>query len=152
MRTMAEIAERCRSSDDFLGFEQSALLDFLDFEHAQPFLKPEVTPDQWKSKLLTREAILDIMREYMQFAWEKVENHRGISASRSVTKFHAWCWILGEDEAVEICTNTEYAQYGAPILRALSERFGFPLPSGEVWYERMSTGIPCGVSDCGCGR
>lgn len=32
---------------DFLGFKISDLIGYLDYEHAKPYLKPEVTADQW---------------------------------------------------------------------------------------------------------
>src|SRR5258708_17431040 len=122
-----------------LGFTGEALVTFLTFDEAAEVRAKDITAEAWAetTKLRTREAILAEMTEYMAFAWGKVENHRSISASRSVTKFKAWVWLLGDPDL-----TADYPQYGAPILREVCERFGFPIPEGSG-LPRMANGDPC---------
>jgi hypothetical protein len=82
----------------------------------------------------------------MAFAWGKARDHRGISASRSVEKMRTWVWLLDDPEI-----TANYQNYGAPILRAICERYGFPIPDGDD-MRRMSEGEPCRDGcDEGCG-
>ena len=57
-------------------------------------------------------------------------NCRGISANRSVMHMIAWLWLMGGEHrkfgrAVEHMFDNHYESYGKPILRAVSERYGF---------------------------
>ena len=150
MRTEEEIAQHIAATraEDVLGFYGEALLEFLSFDKARPFLKTEATVENWgATPPLTRDAVIARMREYMAFAWEKVRNHRGISANRSVDKMRGWVWLLGDDPI-----TASYPQYGAPILYSICDLYGFPVPDGED-IANMSEGLPC-RPDCdeGCGR
>ncbi len=151
MRTQDEIVEHIRANEGLLDFTASALVPYLDFEHAKPWLKEDVTADQWKPTPLDRETVLAEMREYMEFAWGKVEDHRGISASRSVDKMGAWVWLLGDDEVLADFKATGYPNYGAPKLAVVCRAYGFPIPDDEG-VQRMIQGDDCGIGDCGCGR
>ena len=147
-RTMSEIAKRLLESRKKL-FEGEVYLKFLDYEHAKPVLKEGIKPEDWDEPLpLTREAVLAEMRSYMIFAREKVQDHRGISACRSVEKMRAWIFVLGDDDCTE---DVDHAQYGAPILKAICERYDFPMPDDERTL-RMMRGARC-VPACeqGCG-
>lgn len=140
--------------EDFLGFVAEALLPFLSFEQAKPLLKPDATPENWASpEPLTGQSVLAVMEKYMSFAWGKVKDHRGISAGRSVEKMGAWLWLLGDDDLVAVAHDGEnYAQYGAPILKKICEKYGFPVPDDEGVL-RMAQGKPC-QSGCrdGCDK
>ena len=152
MRTANEIVDRCLAKGDIFGFSAEALAEFLTFEEAKPLLKDTATPDKWECEPRTREAVIRKMADYMNFAWGKVEGHRGISASRSVDKMRAWVWLLGDDDALREIERAEYAQYGAPKLAVVCHRYGFPIPADE-WATRMIAGEPCGAYEgCGCGR
>lgn len=158
MRTQDEILARARDKDtmDMLGFGMDVYLDYLPWEHAKSFLKEDCHAkfeDKWDSeclKELTRENVLAAMADYMTFAIGKAEDHRGISASRSVIKMGAWAWILGDEELLKKIADTEYAQYGMPILKVICEHLGFPFPD-EEWAQNMAAGRPCSP-DCyeGC--
>lgn len=153
MRTQEEIVERIHEvkTSDWMGTQVDDLLDFLTFESAKEFLKPEATKDKWEILELTKDFVLDAMRKYMDFAWEKCLGHRGISASRSLDHFRAWIWLLGDDQVLKDMEETEYAQYGAPQLRMLCEHYGFIWPEGVVAAQRMSVGKRCGTDyECGC--
>lgn len=146
MRTQDEIAGYAAGVEDFFGFKKEALVYCLDFEHAKPFLKDEVTEAEWEPTL-TDEDVLKDMRDYMIFAIGKCEDHRGLSAGRSVNKLNAWTWVLGFEPIEE-----PYAQYGAPILKALCERHGFEWPTDNDPLNRMAQGMKC-EPGCleGCG-
>lgn len=154
MRTLNELVEKLnhRDKNDIFGWEVEVLVPYLPFEMAKPWLKPEVTAETWVSMTFTEEAVLKEMRDYMAFAWGKVENHRGISASRSVEKMAAWCYIMGNDELVAyLGDGGHYAQYGAPMLAKVCQTYDLPIPDLES-LRNMIAGLPC-WSGCenGCG-
>jgi hypothetical protein len=102
-------------------------------------------------------------QRYLAFAIGKIVDHRGISASRSVTKLTEYAWLLGRDDVVKAMDGADYAQYGAPKVRAFAEGMGWPFadPAGPSYreapyreaLERMSQGEPCRDGcDEGCGR
>ncbi len=150
MRTQDEILARVQADRGVFGFAGEVLILFLDFEHAKPFLKDEVTAADWKPEPVDRETILGQMREYMAFAWGKVEDHRGISAHRSVEKMAAWTWLLGDEKVLADFKAADYENYGAPKLAVICHAYDFPIPDSEE-IQRMSEGLPCGAGDCGCG-
>ena len=100
MRTQSEIVAEIEKlkNNDFLGFKREDLIDFLDFEHAKPHLKPEVTNEEWHPAQNSRENILKQMEDYMAFAWDKANNYRGLSAGRSMAHYTAWIWLLGDEQ------------------------------------------------------
>lgn len=151
VRTIEEIITFYRASqqDDFFGFAGDVLLPYLPKDKVAEFAEPQ---ESYTPQPLEREFILKEMHEYMEFAWGKVEDHRGISASRSVEKMTAWLWLLKDDETRAFAENgSNYAQYGAPILKKICEVYGFPIPNNSI-IERMAQGKPC-EDDCdmGCG-
>ena len=154
MRTSAEIAEHYRRTrdDDFLGFAAGVLLAYLTAEEFREFAKPDADLSDWIARPLEREAVIAEMRDYMEFAWGKVRDHRGISAKRSRDKMGAWLFVLGDDELREVVERGAYAQYGAPALKAVCDKYGFPVPEGED-IARMMRGLPCrpGCEE-GCGQ
>jgi hypothetical protein len=130
MRTQQEIVDRFneRREEDFFGFEIGEYVDFLDFENAKEFLKDEVDAEQWKlaQKENTREVILKIMEDYMEFAWTKANNCRGISAGRSIGHYQAWVWLLGDEDVKALgILWMDYEYYGKAELVAICERFGW---------------------------
>lgn len=153
MRTQDEIAERYRAveSTDVFGFQREVLIESMDFEHAQPYLKPEVTAEQWVGARLTDGEVLKAAGEYMEFAWGKVIDHRGISAERSVQKITEHAWLLGRDDVMIAIVKAPHAQYGAPKLKVACEAFGWPIPDDDA-IRRMIDGEPCRPGcDEGCG-
>lgn len=152
VRTQHEIVERIRRlKDDFLGFRFEVLIAALDFEHAKPWLKPDVTAEQWETPD-TYDELLEGAVEYYEFALGKIEDHRGISASRSVEKLGEYAWLLNRDDVVTAMDAAAYEPYGAPKVKAFADGFGLPWPAGDL-FARMAAGEPC-EPDCaaGCGR
>lgn len=156
MRTQDEIEARVAAlkGDDFFGFETSDLLGALTFERVKKHLREDAAVDaaKWEAeRLKTDEDVRKQIVEYLPFAWEKAVGHRGLSAGRSIAHFRAWCWLLGDDEAVDTLDSEDrYVPYGAPLLAFLSDRFGVEKPT-ETAAVRMAAGESCGATyACGC--
>jgi len=139
-----------------VGFgTQGTSLSQMIGDKAKEFLKETVKKDKWDKKVpkAIKTNIVKEMKEYMKFAWDKCENHRGISAGRSISKFKAWLWLLEEDELIKFADlESNYQNYGAPILAKISEKFGFEIPDNS-YVKNMIKGEKCGADfDCGCGE
>lgn len=151
-RTEQEIAERVRRirEEDFFGFETGVLLGYLPYKVAVEFLRADhgLNESDWEQQPLDDSKILAEIAAYMTFAWDKATNHRGLSAGRSVSKLTAWSWLLGDDTD---WSEHPYTNYGAPVLKALCERYGLPMPDDEA-ARRMARGEKC-TDSCeeGCG-
>lgn len=128
MRTQQEIRDRAkaRATDDFFGFEISEYLRALDVDSLNALrgtvLKDDadvsgITPD-----LINDEAIRKHAIDYMAFAWGKANGFRGISASRSMSHYKAWLWMLGQDQFEDIVDGMEF--YGKPQLIRICEFLG----------------------------
>jgi len=129
MKTQAEIVDRLveRRKDDHFGFEWQQYASALDRHHIGPFLHEGVVPDEWKPGW-TAANLFGEMKDYMQFAWDKANNCRGISANRSVMYYVAWLWLNGDDAAsaaVQKEFDGNYCFYGKPILAAICEFYGW---------------------------
>lgn len=153
MRTIEEVIEyyRRESKNDPLGFEGEVLLPYLSAEQAREFLQEGADLSEWQQAPLLFESIVKQMCEYMTFAWGKVQDHRGISASRSVEKMCAWLWLLGDEETRAFAKDEHnYPQYGAPVLKKICDKYGFPVPAGSD-IENMVQGKKCSQDCAGCG-
>jgi hypothetical protein len=105
VRTVEQIVQHVRdiSQSDIFGFTTSDLLDFVPFDSAKEFLKPdshEEAAKEWKFEAPAPETIKAKMKDYLTFAFGKAEDHRGLSAGRSISHFKAWVWLM--DDATEI--------------------------------------------------
>lgn len=132
-----------------LGWEVDVLLDYLNFDAAKPFLRDEVTREQWEAPLgefagyggptdavrpvaLTDSAhMLTAAEKYAEFGWGKIAGECSVSASRTIDKMRGWLWLLGWDPA-EIIDSRDYGDYGAPQLTAVCEVLGFSTPKDEA--------------------
>jgi hypothetical protein len=123
MRTDDEIVARIDAlrPTDFLGFDTQDLIVVLPFERAKKYLKPDAPADQWHPEPRDRESVLRKMRDYMPFAWEKANDCRGISASRSMSHYASWVWLLGDD----LGDLTDYEHYGKDNLVRICEKYGW---------------------------
>lgn len=152
-RTQEEIAARVEAvkDDDTFGFKLEVLIAALDFEHARPYLRAEVTAEEWAKQQLCACDFESEARDYYKFALGKIRDHRGISTTRSVEKLTEFAWLLGRDDVIERTQNLAYEQYGAPKVKAWGEAFGMEWPTEEAMV-RMASGLPC-VEGCvsGCG-
>lgn len=125
--TVDDVLERCRTNTDYFGFSLDVLVPYLPIEMAREFLKPDVS--EWEQLTLNRTVIINEMTEYMEFAWEKALDERGLSANRSIIKMQAWLWLLGDTELLAFAENDRnYPMYGKPILRRICEVYELPVP------------------------
>ena len=127
MRTQNEIVEyfENKRESDLLGFETDILLQFLDYEHAKPYLEEDATAEDWGESLTDP---IQAMQDYMRFAWEKANNCRGISANRSIGHCMSWLWLAEEKDLlkrVEDEYKNNYQHYGKEILAHICESFGW---------------------------
>lgn len=148
VRTMEEVraryADATRYSRDVLGFGSEVL-----GVHLPEGWKPG-HEDKHKEHPLTEEYLRKAAKSYLDFAFEKAMDHRGISASRSVMKLREWMWLLGLDEVVAFCDDdNNYTNYGVPILKRVAAALEVPLPDMIAAWEDGSACTP----DCqeGCG-
>src|SRR3972149_3026035 len=150
MRPQEQIVKRIeRKQKEVMSFEPEVLMLYLDFEHAKPMLKPEATEKDWNGchTPYTRENVLKEAETYMrEYGWAECQEHRGISAERTIMKMTAWAWLLEEDDLLQKMKDTEYQNYGAPKLKVVCEHFGWPIPNDEP-TQRMMGGQMCRV-DC----
>lgn len=155
-RTADAIVERVLASRSFFGFDAEVLLSVITFENAKRLLpEPPDKPEDWGEVVPnTEEGLTAAAKDYMDFAWDKAEDHRGISAGRSVEKMTAYMWLLGKDDLVARIERDDipYTNYGAPVLREISREMGWDLPT-DPGLVRMMDGLPC-RPDCdeGCSK
>lgn len=161
IRSADEIAARIEQvkDEDWLGTESADLLVHLPYEQAKPFIKEGTTEAEFAA-VIAEDLEADLQHAaitYLDFAIGKIQNHRGISAGRSVSHFRAWLWLLLPDDQFDLFENAEYPQYGAPKVKAAAQLLGADLlwvAAVEVHPElaRMGAGNPC-TPDCieGCG-
>lgn len=127
-RTQEEILEKIKTlentGEDFLGFQRGDLINFLDYELAKPYLKEGVTKEEWDEVKDTDKDPVDVIKDYMEFAWMKANDCRGISAMRSLHHMKIWLWLAGEDEFLQEWDGFEsYEYYGKPQLIAICEKY-----------------------------
>lgn len=124
-RTQQEIVARLRQvradGKDLFGFRHEVLLAALDFDHARPFLHPTVTRIKWKQTADPDSHA----RAYLQFAIDKIIDHRSNSAWRSTVKLAELAWLLGRDEVVAAMDTAGYPRYGAPTVKAFADGLGW---------------------------
>jgi len=159
MRTREEILAKMREpSDSLLNWSSAVLLPFLAYEDAKEFLGAPKDAEQeaarvagWTIEPLAEVHIKEELRSYVEFGWGKIEDHRGLSADRTIQKCSAWVWLLGDNATLEKVEAAGYAQYGAPKLAAVCRAYGYPIPS-EDGVQNMIAGRPCrNGCDEGCG-
>ena len=154
-RSESEILERLKGIEaegGFLNFAPEVLREALGFEwcKAHGGTKEDAEPwESWDGKTLEEAA-----RSYLEFAYDKATDHRGISANRSVDKMREFAWLLGRDDVVEAMDAAEYVQYGAPKLKACADGLGwdFPDDNDNETLARMARGESCEeMCEEGCG-
>lgn len=152
LRTERDIVAVLREPEETFDFRDDTLLSFLPYAQAKAFLKDTVTEAEWATvaKLLTRANVLGVMYDYMDFAWGKARNHRGLSALRSVSHYRWWGWLLGDDDMVKLAEADDTGNYGVKVLQYVCDRYGFTPPDSPMFI-RMAAGLPCRREGCGEG-
>ena len=111
-------------NEDILGVMRNDCENFLEYVNVKSFLKPGITEELWNNKYRIKSDadILQIIKDYLPFAWDK--NEREISAGRSVQHFRTLIYLYGDMDFYKKITDMEdndYAPYGKPILKAVEE-------------------------------
>jgi hypothetical protein len=121
MKTQEEILQRIEEvkENDFFGHQRHDLVSYLEFENAKPFLKEGVTVEQWQVETKTPK---EKMTDYMEFAWNKANDKRGLSAARSMDHYTSWLWLDGDEELYKTLSDYEY--YGKPQLIEICKYLG----------------------------
>lgn len=168
LRPQAEIVERMRrfsnpaSFDDFMGFRREVLITAITRDSFRLFAGNDADPATLDAFAVTPpdpQQLLTDAVEYYHFALDKISDHRGISAGRSVEKLTEYAWLLRRDDVVEKMDNAPYPQYGAPKIREFAIGFGLVWPGDDGnsedttnMFRRMAEELPC-EPNCrrGCG-
>lgn len=154
LRSQDEIVTRLKEGEQAnlaSIYRWQVLAAVLDFEHGAAFCNPAATAADWGLPQTPEEVVRDA-REYLQFAIDKIRDHRSLSAERALAKLIEWAWLLCRDDALEAMRAAEHKQYGAPKVRAFAMAFGWwPDPAADEVFIRMADGLPC-EPDCrqGC--
>jgi hypothetical protein len=145
IRSIEEVRTRfndeTRQRADVLGFGSEVL-----GVHLQEALKEGSTADPLTEEFVKAEAI-----RYLEFAFGKALDHRGISAGRSVQKLREFAWLLGMDEAVAFADDeNNYPNYGVPVLKHMARALGVTIPPDiEKWEDGAMCNPHC---EEGCGQ
>lgn len=129
MRTQDEIVARYheRREHDLLGFEVHEYLLALDWEHVRPLLKDGAQESSQPFK--TDDDVRARMADYIDFAYRKCFDRRGISACRSIMHYEAWIWLIGDDELLAKidakCERDGSDDYGESVLDLIAEHYGY---------------------------
>lgn len=120
--------------EDFFGWAGEVLLDYISFEDAKEYFKSDYV-EEVKSGATKHTTVTDINEaaqdflDYMNFAWGKAQDERGISAGRSIMKLREWLFVMNRpDLAEEIDREDLYPPYGAPALISICEKMGIQVP------------------------
>ncbi len=149
-RTEDEVVEHTRAvGDDWLGFRAEVLVSHLSADKAREFCKEDADLSEWEALPLHVESVFAEMVDYLDFAWGKALDHRGISANRSIDKLSELLWLIGDDEVLALFEAADYMPYGAPQLAVISSAYKRPIPDDEM-ARRMASGLPChpGCTEC----
>lgn len=120
-RSQQEILDKMKSledsKDDIFGFQRGDLAIYLDVQHAKQYSEA-INEAEWQT---TQKTPAQQIIAYMPFAWEKANNCRGLSASRSIEHMKAWLWLDNNDLADQLDNLYEY--YGKPCLVKICEHY-----------------------------
>lgn len=152
-RTPVEIVDKIKWLDadslrDWMGTMRSDLVNYLPFEFAKQWLKDGTTEEQWNETRRAASSGLDPLNEakqYMPFAWEKANNCRGLSASRSLDHMAAWLWLAGADDFIIALKLEDYEYYGKEKLTAICAYLNLDATQwdDDRWVnDESSDGIP----------
>lgn len=138
-KEMAEIIEE----KNFMDFRPEVIIHYLNWEHAKPFLTEEYVKavesgeKVFKAVDTIEECVQDFL-DYMNFAWGKSINQRGISASRSVAKLGMWAWLMNRQDISDVLNDDYlYNPYGAPALIKACEMLGITVPEELIPFSKI---------------
>lgn len=114
------------------GRDLNRLAQFLTVEQIEAlgmsFNNPEERHNHFP-KEFTRENVLAQLKNDVDFGFEKALNRRGLSAGMMFEVVAMWNWVL--EEGLEDFDSNNYAQYGLPLFKATTVKYGFENPIGD---------------------
>lgn len=130
MKTAEQIKEKIKNGGfdtDIFGLATMDLVKALPFENAKEFLKEEFVnspnaTNEW-TYYKNDDEVLDEIKNYVDFAQEKIDDERGLSADRSCQHFIAWFWLIDEQFSNKLIAtyNYNYEPYGQPLLNKVKK-------------------------------
>lgn len=135
-RSISEIKTRLQERDVDLPFDfgKMQLVACLPYEDAVPYLKDEVAKEDFGEMTPDgdlRGWALGEIKWYLDFAFMKAENKRGLSAMRSVQKIREWVWLLDDEDLYREYVEAEYQPYGLPKLRLVRDSLEIDLEASH---------------------
>lgn len=129
--TQEEILERVKvlKGSDTFGEYRPALIGFLDYEHAKPFLKEGTTEEEWEQGG-DKELRKDVHR-YMEDWWKgKVEGGRGISVHRGRAQMVNRLFLAGiplwKEIGIDSDEGIDGGWYQEDAYNKIADLFGLP--------------------------
>ena len=121
MKTINELRSYVNESSN--NFDDQVMIQLCGNDHPLTDFLVECYKKEHRDKVveLTEENIIAAMQNYIEFAIEKAENQRGISAGRSMWKFKQWLWVL-EDDTFDAALDN-YMDYGLSVLKDIKEKY-----------------------------
>lgn len=135
LRTQIEIVERARKVQKqfpFGGMTYGDLVSYLSFEHAKEFLVDGATQKDWDDLAYTTDAVLEEMRDYVEFTCGKIQGDRGLSIGRAMQHYENWLFLLGNDDRVGIVQTKSEGEYASNVIDIICEVFEFKQPD---WWK-----------------
>lgn len=140
MLTLNQIIEQVKAGKTH-DRQGNALLDGRDYSRLCSFFPVE----QWKIfgfKLLdgkeppeilefTKDKVLELMTDDLDFAFSKAINHRGISSLLMFEVMKMWMWVL-EDGLKDF---SDYEPYGLPLYKEIAKKYNLPDESSRYCDE-----------------
>jgi hypothetical protein len=133
MRTQEQIVNKIKmvkaKDQDWMGTISGDLITYLEFNNAKQFLSDKyirdnkICKENWVTEINEKDHILNEMKEYMSFAWDKANDFRGLSASRSMDHYTAWIWLLGDEDYFGDLGDYKY--YGKDNLKKICDKYGW---------------------------
>lgn len=126
IRSKEEILNYYKQDSGF-GFKED-VLEYLPFDDVKQFYKEDFVKaiESGQEQYITKTDPLIEAKEYLEFAWGKANDRRGLSAGRSISHFLNWFWLVDENfyEKLLRLEDECYSPYGKPILVIVSEKLG----------------------------
>lgn len=145
LKTQEQIAEKlkeCFKDPVMFDFRPEVLLQHLDWSSAKEHYTEDYVKDvdsgekKWECVTDVKEVAQDFL-DYMNFAWGKALDQRGLSASRSVSKLGVWLWLLSREDLEEMISSDDlYNPYGAPALIAVCNELGIKVPEYMIEFAK----------------
>lgn len=119
MKTISELKTKIES--DSRDTIQSVFIAMCNGVHPLMEFVPDFYKEEYKTEVveLTEKNIIKAMEDYIDFAFEKANDQRGLSAERSIWKFKQWLWALEDTEII----NFDYDDYGIAIITRIANKY-----------------------------